>query len=83
MKWYLIDEDEAPIYWFEGDKDGSFMEFDTEDDALCFLKAAKLIPFVDVSTVYPVSTEIPLEGAINLTGKMPVANGDSIELRSV
>lgn len=82
MKWYLIDEDEAPIYWFEGDK-SSLMEFDTEDDALCFLKAAKLIPFIDVSTVYPVSAEVPLEGAINLTGKMPVANGDSIELRSV
>ena len=82
MKWYLIDEDEAPIYWFEGDQ-GSFMEFDTEDDALCFLKAAKLIPFVDVSTVYPVSAEGSLEGAINLTGLIPVANGDSIELRSV
>lgn len=82
MKWYLVDEDEAPIYWCEGNE-GSFMEFDTEDDALCFLKAAKLIPFVDVSTVYPVSAEVPLEGTINLTGKMPVANGDSIELRSV
>lgn len=82
MKWYLVDEDEAPIYWFEGDE-GSFMEFDTEDDALCFLKAAKLIPFVNVDTVYPVSAEVLLEGSINLTGKMPVANGDSIELRSV
>lgn len=82
MKWYLVDENEAPIYWCEGGE-GFFMEFDTKDDALCFLKAAKLIPFVDVSTVYPVSAEVPLEGSINLTGKMPVANGDSIELRSI
>ena len=81
MKWVIIDEDEAPLYWCEGDENvGFIMEFDTEDDALEFLYAAKQIPFVDTSMCYPVSVERHMEGSRNYTGFIPVQNGDSVDL---
>ena len=45
MKWVIIDEDESPLYWCEGNDNenvGSIMEFDTEEDALIFLAAAAI-----------------------------------------
>lgn len=81
MKWYLIDKYEAPLYWHEGDEGAALMEFDTEDDAFEFLYAAKQIPFIDISHYYPVSVERSLGGSRNYTGKIPVANGDDIELK--
>lgn len=81
MKWVIIDEDEAPLYWCDGDENvGSIMEFDTEDDALEFLYAAKQIPFIDISDHYPVSIEVSLSGSRNYTGFIPVQNGDSVDL---
>lgn len=83
MKWVIIDEDEAPLYWCEGNDDenvGSIIEFDTEEDALIFLAAAAEIPFVDTSMSYPVSVECHMPGSRNYTGFIPVANGDSIDL---
>ena len=81
MKWVIIDEDEAPLYWCDGDENvGSIMEFDTEDDALEFLYAANQIPFVDTSICYPVSVERHMEGSRNYTGFIPVQNGDSVDL---
>lgn len=82
MKWVIIDEDEAPLYWCEGDENvGSIMEFDTEADALTFLAAAAKIPFVDTSMCYPVSIECHMEDSRNYTGFIPVQNGDNIELK--
>lgn len=81
MKWVIIDEDEAPLYWCDGDENvGSIMEFDTEEDALIFLAAAAKIPFADTSMCYPVSVECHVEGSRNYTGFIPVANGDDVEL---
>lgn len=81
MKWVIIDEDEAPLYWCDGDENvGSIMEFDTEEDALIFLEASDEIPFVDTSMCYPVSVEHHMEGSRNYTGFIPVQNGDSVEL---
>lgn len=80
MKWVIIDEDEAPLYWYGGEDVGSIMEFDTEEDALVFLAAAAEIPFVDTSMCYPVSVECHMEGSRNYTGFIPVQNGDSVDL---
>ena len=80
MKWYIIDVDTSPLYWYEGDEGAALMEFDTEEDALIFLEAAEKIPFVDVAYHYPVSVERSLEGSRNYTGFIPVQNGDSVEL---
>ena len=81
MKWVIIDEDEAPLYWCDGDENvGSIMEFDTEEDALIFLVEAAEIPFVDTSMCYPVSVECHMEGSRNYTGFIPVQNGDSVDL---
>ena len=81
QKWVIIDEDEAPIYWCEGDDCvGCIMEFDTEEDANIFLAAAAEIPFVDTSMCYPVSVERHMEGSRNYTGFIPVQNGDSVDL---
>lgn len=81
QKWYIIDEDDAPLYWCaDGEGSASMMEFDTKQDALDFLAAADEIPFVDISMCYPISMEISLEGSRNFTGWIPVANGDTVEL---
>ena len=81
MKWVIIDEDETPLYWCEGDDCvGHIMEFDTEEDARIFLEASDEIPFVDVSWCHPVSIEHNMEGSRNYTGFIPVQNGDSIDL---
>lgn len=80
MKWVIIDEDEAPLYWYGGESVGSIIEFDTEEDALIFLAAAAEIPFVDTSMCYPVSIEHHMEGSRNCTGFIPVQNGDSVDL---
>ena len=81
MKWYLIDDTEAPVYWCDPNENiGHFMEFDTEEDALIFLAAAAEISFVDTSMCYPISVKCHMEGSRNYTGFIPVANGDSIEL---
>ena len=81
MKWVIIDEDEAPLYWYDpGECVGSIMEFDTEEDALVFLAAAAEIPFVDTSMCYPVSVECHMEGSRNYTGFIPVQNGDNVDL---
>ena len=82
MKWVIIDEDEAPLYWCDGNENvGSIMEFNTEEAALIFLAAAAKIPFIDTSMCYPVSVERHMEGSRNYTGFIPVANGDNIELK--
>lgn len=81
QKWVIIDEDESPLYWCEGDECvGYIMEFDTEEDANIFLAAAAEIPFADTSMCYPVSVERHMEGSRNYTGFIPVQNGDSIDL---
>ena len=81
MKWVIIDEDQIPLYWCDGNENvGSIMEFDTEEDALIFLAAAAKIPFADTSMCYPVSVECHMEGSRNYTGFIPIANGDNIEL---
>ena len=85
MKWVIIDEDQSPLYWCEGNDNenvGSIMEFDTEEDALIFLAAAAKIPFIDTSMCYPVSVECHMEGSRNYTGFIPVQNGDNIELEA-
>lgn len=85
QKWVIIDEDEAPLYWCEGNDDenvGSIMEFDTEEDALIFLAAAAKTPFIDISMCYPVSVECHMEGSRNYTGFIPKQNGDDIELEA-
>ena len=82
MKWVIIDEDEVPLYWWEGDENvGSIMEFYTEEDDNIFLAAAAEIPFIDASMCYPVSVECHIEGSHNYTGFIPVANGDDIILQ--
>lgn len=85
MKWVIIDEDEVPLYWCEGNDDenvGSIMEFDTEEDANIFLAAAAKIPFIDTSMCYPVSVEYHMEDSRNYTSFIPVQNGDNIELEA-
>ena len=81
MKWVIIDEDQIPLYWCDGNENvGSIMEFDTEEDALIFLAAAAEISFADTSMCYPVSVECHMEGSRNYTGFIPVVNGDNVEL---
>lgn len=80
MKWYIIDADEAPIYWHEGDENAAMMEFDTLDDAVKFIQAAREIPFVEAVGWYPWGCEQRVSGSRNYTGLIPKQNGDSIDL---
>lgn len=79
MKYYIVDEFDAPLYWTDEGK-GKFAEFDTEEDAREFIKHAKKIPFLGLGDMLVMDLEIALQGSINLTGYIPVANGDSIDL---
>ena len=80
MKYYIVDEFDAPLYWTHEGK-GKFAEFDTEEDAREFIKYANKIPFLGLGGMLVMDLEIALRGSINLTGYVPVANGDDIELK--
>ena len=80
MKWYIIDADDAPIYWHEGDEGAAMVEFDTPDDVLRFIQAAREIPFLDTTGWYPWGCKQHVSGSRNYSGSIPIANGDSVEL---
>lgn len=79
MKYIIIDQYDKPLYWSQDGVD-AIIEFDTEADAREFAKSAMSIPFIGLGTCLISDIDIKLSNTINLTGYIPVANGDDIEL---
>jgi hypothetical protein len=80
MKYIIIDQHDKPLYWSQEGVE-AIIEFDTEADAREFAKSAMSIPFIGLGTCLISDVGTPLSNTINLTGKIPVANGDDVELK--
>lgn len=85
MKWYIFKVgDHIPLCWAENGK-CPCCEFDTREDAVAFLEAAQSLPTVDILAAAEIRQCIFYydDGKRNMSGFIPVANGDSIELKEV
>ena len=84
MKWYIFNsaEDDAPLCW-----DEPCLEFDNEAAAQAFLDAMCNLPCLDDDFhQYAYIKQCIFfydDGKLNATGKIPVMNGDDIELKEI
>ena len=79
MKYYISNKRSEPQCW-----NGKIIYFTCWLDAIAFLEGMDNIEFLDTEDLYTVPLQslcLPPEKTINLTGFIPVANGDSIELK--
>lgn len=84
MKWYIFNSDKSPLCWATDDGKAPACKFDTEEDAKTFLDALSKIPAVaDMSTDAEIAHCIFFydDGTLNVSGFIPVQNGDDIELK--
>lgn len=89
MKWYIFREEDdhhVPLCWAENDE-CPCCEFDTKEDAVAFVEALKVIPFLDPAFIADAEIRQCIfyydGGKRNMSGLIPVANGDDIELKEV
>ena len=84
MKWYIFDENNHPVGWADGDECPA-CEFDTEKDAQMFLGGIlDLDPFIAEEFAEATVKECIFfydDGKRNMSGLIPVANGDNVELK--
>ena len=82
MKWYIFSLDDHPLCWAEGDE-CPCCEFDTEEDALQFRAACYNITAIEDLGPMEIKECIFLydDGKRNMSGLIPVANGDDVELK--
>lgn len=81
MKWYIFDEYYQPLCWAEGDE-CPCCEFDTAKDAAAFVDGCKNLPCADDLGPMEIKECIFFYdgGKRNMSGFIPVANGDDVEL---
>ena len=81
MKWYIFDKNHHPLCWAEGDE-CPCCEFDTVEDATAFMDGCKNLPCADDLGTMEINECIFFYdgGKRNLSGYIPVANGDDVEL---
>ena len=79
MKYIIIDQYDKPLYWSQEGLE-KIIEFDTENDARVFAKAAMKIPFIGLGTCLVTDINTNINNVINLSGYKPIANGDDIKL---
>ena len=89
MKWYIFREEDdhhVPLCWAENGE-CPCCEFDTKEDAVAFVEALKVIPFLDPAFITDAEIRNCIfyydDGKRNMSGFIPVANGDDIELKEV
>ena len=81
MKWYIFDKNHHPLCWAEGDE-CPCCEFDTQNDAERFHDACLDLPnSEDLGEMIVEECIFFYDGGKrNMSGLIPVANGDDIEL---
>ena len=86
MKWYIFKiGDHVPLCWAENGE-CPCCEFDTREDAEAFFDALQDIPFVASEFAAAEIRQCIFyydDGKRNMSGFIPVANGDDIELKEV
>jgi hypothetical protein len=74
-KWYLENPYGIPLHWHS-----NIIEFDTKEDAEKFKQGVEQIPFLAADVHLIVQHPRCPKEYINMSGLIPVANGDDIEL---
>ena len=74
-KWYLENPYGIPLHWCN-----DIIEFDTKEDAEKFKQGIEQIPFLATDVYYVVQHPRCPKEHINMSGLVPVANGDDIEI---
>lgn len=79
MKWYIFDKDEHPLCWAENNECPA-CEFDTENDAEIFRQGCLDLGLDLGEMIIKNCIFFYDDGKRNMSGLIPFANGDDVEL---